>query len=42
MGRVRSKKVGENNILIKVKIIKYKMTMSTLLLIIIIIITQWL
>jgi hypothetical protein len=31
MGRVRSKKVSENNILIKVKIIKYKMTMSTLL-----------
>jgi hypothetical protein len=32
MGRVRSKKVSENNVLIKIKIIKYKMTMSTLLL----------
>jgi hypothetical protein len=31
MGRVRSKKVIENNVLIKIKIIKYKMTMSTLL-----------
>jgi hypothetical protein len=31
-GRVRSKKVIENNVLIKIKIIKYKMTMSTLLL----------
>jgi hypothetical protein len=31
-GRVRSKKVSENNVLIKIKIIKYKMTMSTLLL----------
>jgi hypothetical protein len=37
MGRVRSKKVSENNVLIKIKIIKYKMTMST----IIIIITPW-
>jgi hypothetical protein len=35
MGRVRSKKVSENNILIKIKIIKYNMTMSTLLIIII-------
>jgi hypothetical protein len=37
MGRVRSKKVSEkNNILINVKkIIKYKMTMSTLLLLLI-------
>jgi hypothetical protein len=26
MGRVRSKKESENNILIKIKIIKYKMT----------------
>jgi hypothetical protein len=34
MGRVRSKKVSENNILIKIKI-KYKMTMSTLLLLLI-------
>jgi hypothetical protein len=25
MGRVRSKKVSENNVLIKIKIIKYKM-----------------
>jgi hypothetical protein len=33
MGRVTSKKVSENNILIKIKIIKYKITMSTLLLI---------
>jgi hypothetical protein len=32
MGRVRSKKVSENNVLIKIKIIKYKMTMSKLLL----------
>jgi hypothetical protein len=33
MGRVRSKKVSENNnILIKIKIIKYKIIMSTLLL----------
>jgi hypothetical protein len=32
MGRVISKKVSENNVLIKIKIIKYKMTMSTLLL----------
>jgi hypothetical protein len=32
MGRVRSKKVSENNVLIKIKVIKYKMTMSTLLL----------
>jgi hypothetical protein len=32
MGRVRSKKVSENNVLIKRKIIKYKMTISTLLL----------
>jgi hypothetical protein len=32
MGTVRSKKVSENNVLIKIKIIKYKMTMSTLLL----------
>jgi hypothetical protein len=35
MERVRSKKLSENNILIKVKIIKYKMTMSTLLLLLI-------
>jgi hypothetical protein len=35
MGRVRSQKVSENNILIKVKIIKYEMTMSTLLLLLI-------
>jgi hypothetical protein len=36
MGRVRSKKVSENNnILVKIKIIKYKMTMSTLLLLLI-------
>jgi hypothetical protein len=34
MGRVKSKKVSENNVLIKIKIIKYKMTMSILLLII--------
>jgi hypothetical protein len=33
MGRARSrKKVSENNVLIKIKIIKYKMAMSTLLL----------
>jgi hypothetical protein len=32
MERVRSKKVSENNVLIKIKITKYKMTMSTLLL----------
>jgi hypothetical protein len=32
MGRVRSKKVSENNVLIKIKIIKYKMTVGTLLL----------
>jgi hypothetical protein len=32
MRRVRSKKVSESNVLIKIKIIKYKMTMSTLLL----------
>jgi hypothetical protein len=32
MRRVRSKKVSENNVLINIKIIKYKMTMSTLLL----------
>jgi hypothetical protein len=32
MERVRSKKVSENNALIKIKIMKYKMTMSTLLL----------
>jgi hypothetical protein len=32
MGRVRSKKISENNVLIKVKIIKYKMAMSKLLL----------
>jgi hypothetical protein len=31
MGRVRRKKESENNVLIKIKIIKYKMTMSTLL-----------
>jgi hypothetical protein len=31
MSRVRSKKVSENNVFIKIKIIKYK-TMSTLLL----------
>jgi hypothetical protein len=35
MGRVRNKKVSENNVLIKVKIIKYKMTMNTLLLLLI-------
>jgi hypothetical protein len=35
MGKVRSKKVSENNILIKIKIINYKMTMSTLLLLLI-------
>jgi hypothetical protein len=35
MGRVRSKKVCENNILIKIKVIKYEMTMSTLLLLLI-------
>jgi hypothetical protein len=29
MGRVRSKKVSENNILIKIKIINYKMTEYT-------------
>jgi hypothetical protein len=32
MGRVRGKKVIENNVLIKIKIIKYKMTISALLL----------
>jgi hypothetical protein len=32
MGRVRSKKVSENNVLITIKIIKFKITMSTLLL----------
>jgi hypothetical protein len=32
MRRVRRKKVSKNNVLIKIKIIKYKMTMSTLLL----------
>jgi hypothetical protein len=32
VARVRSKKVSENNVLIKIKIIKYKMTMSKLLL----------
>jgi hypothetical protein len=33
LAQARSKKkVSENNILIKIKIIKYKMTMSTLLL----------
>jgi hypothetical protein len=32
MGRVRSKKISENNKLIKIKIIKYEMTMRTLLL----------
>jgi hypothetical protein len=32
MRRIRSKKVSENNVLIRIKIIKYKMTMSTLLL----------
>jgi hypothetical protein len=32
MRRVRSKKISENNVLIKIKIIKYKMTMSILLL----------
>jgi hypothetical protein len=31
MGKVRSKKENENNVLIKIKIIKYKMTISTLL-----------
>jgi hypothetical protein len=35
MGRVRNKKISENNVLIKIKIIKYKMTMSTLLLLLI-------
>jgi hypothetical protein len=35
MGRVRSKKVSENNVLIKIKIIKYEMTMSKLLLLLI-------
>jgi hypothetical protein len=35
MGRVRSNKVSENNVLIKIKIINYKMTMSTLLLLLI-------
>jgi hypothetical protein len=36
MGRVRGKKVSENNnILIKVKIIEYKMIISTLLLLLI-------
>jgi hypothetical protein len=35
MGRVRSKKVSENNVLIKIKIIKYLMTMSTLILLLI-------
>jgi hypothetical protein len=35
MGRVRSKKESENNVLIKIKIIKYKMTMSTILLLLI-------
>jgi hypothetical protein len=35
MERVRSKKVSENNILTMVKIIKYKMTMNTLLLLLI-------
>jgi hypothetical protein len=35
MGRVRSKKVSKNNILIKIKIIKYKMTTSTILLLLI-------
>jgi hypothetical protein len=35
IGRVRSENVSENNILIKIKIIKYKMTMSTLLLLLI-------
>jgi hypothetical protein len=29
MGIVRSEKVSENNVLIKIKIIKCKMTMST-------------
>jgi hypothetical protein len=32
MRRVKSKKVSENNVLIKIKIIKYKMTMNTLVL----------
>jgi hypothetical protein len=32
MGRVRSKKESENNVLIKIKIIKYEITVSTLLL----------
>jgi hypothetical protein len=36
LGRVRSKEVSENNVLIKIEIIKYKMTMSTLLLLLII------
>jgi hypothetical protein len=35
MGRVRSKKTSESNVLIKIKIIKYEMTMSTLLLLLI-------
>jgi hypothetical protein len=35
MGRVKSKKESENNVLIKIKIIKYNMTMSTLLLLLI-------
>jgi hypothetical protein len=35
MRRVRSKKESENNVLIKIKIIKYKMTKSTLLLLLI-------
>jgi hypothetical protein len=32
MGRVRSKKISENNVLIKIKITKYEIAMSTLLL----------
>jgi hypothetical protein len=32
MGGVRRKKVSENNVLIKIKIINYEMTMSKILL----------
>jgi hypothetical protein len=35
MGRVRRKKESENDVLIKIKIIEYKMAMSTLLLLLI-------
>jgi uncharacterized protein HemY len=44
MRRVRRKKVSENNVLIKIKIIKYKMTTIIIIIIIIliiIIITQY-